>query len=118
MDLTAREGDDNLFPHFPMIMKDRHNEPVTKGYLAELQLATQSDLKELRQELHEELKDLRRENAVFHQELMEQLGVIDERLRHDVLGAGNDRIESLKNSREDHERRIRRLEKTAGLIAA
>ena len=101
-----------------MFMKDQHNEPVTKGYLAELQLATLSDLKDLRQELHEELKDVRRENAVFHRELMQQLAVIDERLRHDLLGAGNDRMVSLRSSMDDHERRIQRLEKSSGVMAA
>jgi hypothetical protein len=90
-----------------MTMKDRHNEPATKG-----------DIAELRQELHDDLKNMRRENAVFHKELMRQLGVIDEQLRHDVLGAGNDRIVSLRSSMDDHEQRIRQLEKSAGLIAA
>jgi hypothetical protein len=87
-------------------MKERHDEPVTKG-----------DLAELRQEVHAELQEARRENAVFHKELMQQLGVIDERLRHDLLGAGNDRMVSLANGMNDHERRIQRLEKSAGLIA-
>lgn len=100
-----------------MKMKDRH-EPATKGDIAELRRAVQEDLKGLREEVQEDLMAMRRENVAFHKELMHQLGVIEETICEKVLGASNDRIESLKDSRDDHERRIRRLEKSSGLVAA
>jgi septation ring formation regulator EzrA len=54
----------------------------------------------------------------FKDEMTRHFDVVVEDLRHDLIGARSDELEVLKNCRQDHEKRIRRLEKSAGLIAA
>lgn len=114
-------------------MKDRDNEPVTKADFAELRRGLQDDLKGLRQEVQGDLRDLRQElHADLNElrddidqkiesakdEIMRHVGVLDENMRRDVFGARAEEIADLEESRVDHERRIRRLEKSTGLIAA
>ncbi len=54
----------------------------------------------------------------FKDEVTRHFDVVVEDLRHDLIGARSDEVEVLKDGRRDHEKRIRRLEKGAGLIAA
>jgi hypothetical protein len=92
-------------------MKERHDEPVTKADLAELRRGIQADLNELRDEIDRKIESAK-------DEIIRHVGVLDENMRRDVFGARAEEIADLEESRVDHERRIRRLEKSAGLIAA
>jgi len=51
-------------------------------------------------------------------EIERHFDVVAENMHHDLLGANNDEIENLKNSKDDHEKRIHKLEKHSGLVAA
>ena len=66
-----------------------------------------------------ELEDrLMRKMAANKEEIMRHFDVVAERLFHDLAGAHRDEIEILKDRKDDHERRIRHLERAAGLLAA
>jgi len=105
-------------------MKDQHNEPVTKGDVAELQQeVAQIDRKvehldqkmnRVEKSLHQFTLDL----GVFKEEMNHHFMEIVEDLRDNFGRARSDEIESLKDGKADHERRIRRLEKSTGLVAA
>ncbi len=69
--------------------------------------ATRADIKLLEHKLDK-----------YKDEIMRHFDVVAENIRHDLLGAKSDEIELLKDTHHDHERRIRRLERSAGLIAA
>ena len=132
MDLTAREGGDNFVPPLAMTMKDRHDEPATKGDLAELgrelderferfdQRLDRADksLVQLRQDFKTFKDELEQKAEALHEETRRHFDVVAEKIHHDAIGARKDDIELLKGRRDDHERRIGRLEKSAGLIAA
>lgn len=71
--------------------------------------ATKGDVDLLRQEFEQKLDTVK-------EEIMRHFDVVVETIRHDLLGANRDDIELLKDGRTDHERRIRRLERSTGII--
>jgi len=79
--------------------------------------STKTDVAAVRDELKEEIAELRRDIELSTLEVKRHFDVVIEDLRHDLLGARSDEVEVLKDSRKDHERRIRRLERKAGLLA-
>jgi prefoldin subunit 5 len=118
-----------------MTMKDQHNEPATKGDIAELRhgiddrfdgIDRRVDRVEERIErlernivqLSQDVESFEEEAAALHEETRRYFDVVAEKIFHDAIGARKDEIESLKDGKADHERRIRRLERSAGLIAA
>jgi archaellum component FlaC len=111
-----------------MKMKDEHNEPATKGDIAELRQEVDERFARLDQrverveksviQVSQEIETLRDEAEALHEETRRHFDVVAEKFFHDAIGAHKDEIESLKDGKADHERRIRRLEKSAGLIAA
>lgn len=60
------------------------------------------------------MEDLRKKDK---EEVKHHFDFVIENLRHDLLGAGHDEIEVLKDARKDHEHRIKRLETHAGIVA-
>jgi predicted RNase H-like nuclease (RuvC/YqgF family) len=105
-------------------MKDQHNEPATQVDIAELRL----DIERLDQrvervekhvvQLSQGIETFKDEAAALHEETRRHFDVVAEKFFHDAIGAHKDEIESLKDGKADHEWRIRRLEKSAGLVAA
>jgi len=113
-----------------------NDEPVTKGDVAAIRsergavrdelkkeigsvrTELKGDIANLRDELKGEIAELRHDVELSKVEIKRHFDVVIEDLRHDLIGARNDEVEVLKDSRKDHERRIRHLEKNAGLIAA
>ena len=77
----------------------KENQPATKG-----------DLADLKRELELKLDG-------FKEEILRHFDVIVEDLRHDLIGARSDEIEVLKDGRRNHEERLRRLERSVGLVA-
>ena len=81
--------------------------------------APKADLQALKVDLRNEItsakEELRRDLASFKEEMKRHFDVVAEELRHDVLGALKDGISLFKEVRDDHERRIQRLEHAAGL---
>jgi hypothetical protein len=86
------------------------DEPLTKGDIAQLL--------EVVQRVDQRMNRLEHKVEEFKDETTRHFDVIVEDLRHDLIGARSDEVEVLKDGRRDHEKRIRRLEKSAGLIAA
>lgn len=86
------------------------DEPLTKGDIAQLL--------EVVQRVDQRMYRLEQKVEEFKDETTRHFDVIVEDLRHDLVGARSDEVEVLKDGRRDHEKRIRRLEKSAGLIAA
>ena len=79
------------------------------------QPATKGDLANLESRLETNFND---KLDAFKNEILRHFDIIAENLRHDALGARSDEIEVLKDSKKDHERRLTRLEQSAGLIVA
>lgn len=92
--------------------------------------ATRADLNLLRTEILSEIDDkidqtfdrhfamLRKEMSDWKDDLVGRYKLTEEAMRHDLLGANRDQFSLFKNTDDDHESRIRRLEKFNGLIAA
>lgn len=97
MDLTAVSPQLTMFPVCPM--KDDAT-PATKG-----------DLSKLEQRLEKKM-DAQKE------EIMRHFDAVAENLFHDLAGAHRDEIAVLEDRKDDHERRIRRLERATGTVAA
>lgn len=75
---------------------------------------TRRDLKEFGEELRAELRaEMRDMNATTIQQMM----VLFESLRHDVLGALRDATSVFRDGHGNHERRIKRLERHLHLAA-
>lgn len=72
--------------------------------------ATKGDLAQLRDELDRKIES-------FKDEILRHFDVAVENIRHDLTGALRDAIEIAKDLKDNHERRIRRLERAAGLVA-
>jgi len=68
--------------------------------------ATKADLREL----HDEIKTSK-------EEILHEFRLTVETIRHDLLGANHDEIGQLKDKSQDHELRIRCLERSSGLAA-
>jgi archaellum component FlaC len=128
------------------MMKDQYNEPATKGDIAALRQdvdAMRQNVDALRQDVDERIErvdqrvdrlekhviqlgqdlvtvkdELQEQARALHEETRRHFDVMVEQNFHQAMGAHKDEIESLKDGKTDHERRIRRLEKTTGLIAA
>jgi hypothetical protein len=79
----------------------------------EHQPATKGDFEML--SLH--FNELERKVEAFKDEILRHFDVIVEDLRHDLIGARSDEIEVLKDGRRNHEERLRRLERSVGLVA-
>lgn len=73
--------------------------------------ATKGDLSEFEEKIT-------RQMATDKEEVKRHFDVVAESLFHDLAGAHHDEIELLKHRKDDHERRIRHLERAAGLFAA
>lgn len=107
-----------------MMMKDQRDQPATQGDITEVR----QDIERLEQridrvekkvvQLSHDIESFKEEAAALHEETRRHFDVVAEKFFHDAIGAHKDEIESLKDGKADHERRIRRLEKTAGLVAA
>lgn len=72
--------------------------------------ATKNDLEVTKSELRAEMKQMK-------DEIIRHFDVALEQMRHDLAGANQDEIETLKDGKVDHENRIVRLEQTVGLRA-
>jgi hypothetical protein len=79
------------------------NTPATKGDLD----ALRNDVSVLRRDLQESMK-------VLKDEIMRHFDLTIETIRHDLLGANRDDIDA----KGDHEKRIRKLERATGVVAA
>jgi archaellum component FlaC len=128
VELTAGDGSDSFVSPLTMMMKDQHNEPATKGDIAELEERigrvdqrvdrVEKHVVQLSQDLVALKDELQEQERALHEETRRHFDVLAEQLFHQALGAHKDEIESLKDGKADHERRIRRLEEAAGVIAA
>lgn len=78
--------------------------------------ATKGDLDLLRESLEGRMQRQAERFEAWKDEIIRHFDVIAEDLRHDLLGAHHDEVELLKDAREDHERRIRRLEQSTGVL--
>ena len=98
------------------------DQPATKGDLANLESRLETKIDKIEHRLETKLEKL--EHCIddkldaFKDEILRHFDIIAENLRHDALGARSDEIEVLKDSKKDHERRLTRLEQSAGLIVA
>ncbi|MDD5041942.1 MAG: hypothetical protein PHX87_06110 [Candidatus Peribacteraceae bacterium] len=72
--------------------------------------ATKADIGELREEFTAQFK-------TFKDEILRHFDLAVETIRHDLVGANRDEILQMKDKSQDHERRIVRLERSAGLPA-
>lgn len=80
--------------------------------------ATKEDLHELEMRIDRRITALEAKVESFKDEVLRHFDVVSEANRHDLLGIHRDRIESLVDARTDHEVRIKRLERVAGVVAA
>ena len=107
MDLTAGNGGYILYPLFPMATD---TSPATKADIASLRVdfdALRGDVAAFRTEMLNRFDEERRFTAVMF-----------EQLKHDVLGAIGDFVSVERDKQNNHERRIQRLERIAGVAAA
>ena len=72
--------------------------------------ATKHDLNVLRKDLLEFMEGSK-------EDVMRHFDLTVETIRHDLLGANRDDIGVLKDAKNDHEKRIRKLERATGTIA-
>jgi uncharacterized membrane-anchored protein YhcB (DUF1043 family) len=96
--------------------------PPTKGDLSELEakLMRRMDAQktEIMGHMEAQKTEILRHMAADKEETMRHFDVVAENLFHDLAGAHRDEIQVLKDRKDDHERRIRRLERAVGTVAA
>ena len=85
-----------IFPSF--IMASIKSKPATKNDLDKLE------------------KKLNLKIEAFKNEIIRHFDVVLEQIRHDAMGANRDETELIKDKQSNHEIRIKRLERRAGLI--
>lgn len=64
-----------------------------------------------------DIRGLREEIKASKKEILHQFQLTVETIRHDLAGANRDEISQMKDTSQDHEQRIVRLERSAGLPA-
>jgi len=64
-----------------------------------------------------DIRELHEEISRSKEEILHEFRLTVETIRHDLLGANHDEIGQLKDKSQDHEQRIRPLERTASLAA-
>jgi hypothetical protein len=102
----------------------QQDDPVIKGDIAQLTEVVNrvdqglSQLGNRVESVGQKVERLDHKVTEFKDQIIRHFDVIAEELRHDLIGARSDEVEVLKDGRKDHERRIRTLEKHAGIIAA
>lgn len=79
--------------------------------------ATKADISGLRNELKADIRELREEISTSKEEILHEFRLTVETIRHDLVGANRDEITQMKDKSQDHESRIRRLERSSSLAA-
>jgi len=68
--------------------------------------ATKADIKSLM----DSIGRLYDANEKWKDQIIDHFQIVAEDIRHDLKGANHDEIQSLKNTKDDHERRLQTLE--------
>ncbi|MDO8469152.1 MAG: hypothetical protein Q7S29_05335 [Candidatus Peribacter sp.] len=91
--------------------------PATKADIRGLRDEFKAGIGGLRNEFKADICGLHEQITASKDAILHEFHVTVETIRHDLLGANRDEIGQLKDTSGSHERRIRRLERSAGLIA-
>ena len=91
--------------------KDTNSAPATKADIAELR----SLIVEMRDSNEEWKREILVAFDAFKDEAIRHFELLFENFRHDIVGAFNDRYESLREVQQRHGRRLNRLETKCGI---